>query len=62
MTYYALVDEDMAIARHLSKNTLAVFSDLKMLNKHAWRYQAGNKKYKVVELEFGTIFELGKGI
>lgn len=58
MTLYAIVDEDMKVARHLSKGTMAVFSDLNMLKKHAWRYQWSNKKYKVAELEIEQIYEL----
>ena len=58
MTLYAIVDEDMQVARHLSKGTMAVFSDLNMLKKHAWRYQLSNKKYKIAELEIEQIYEL----
>ena len=58
MTLYALVDEDLKIARHLSKNTLGVFADIKMLKRHAWRYMDKNKKYKVAELEMEQFYEL----
>lgn len=58
MIYYALIDDDMQIARHRSKKNLAVFTDLKMLKRHAWRYGTRQKKYKVVELEFGIIFDI----
>ena len=57
MTLCAIVDEDMKVARHLSKGTMAVFSDLNMLKKHAWRYQWSNKKYKVAELEIEQIYD-----
>ncbi|MDT2844684.1 hypothetical protein [Vagococcus lutrae] len=57
---YAIVDEDLKIARHLSKGKLAVFEDLDKLNKNAWRYMEHSKKYKVAELEFYDFFELDK--
>lgn len=55
---YAIVDEDLKIARHLSKGKLAVFEDLKQLNNNAWRYMSKSKNYKVAELEFDHFFEL----
>ncbi|MBC2104029.1 hypothetical protein [Listeria booriae] len=58
MTLYALVDEDIQIARHRSKGTLAVFVNLDRLKEHAWRYQASDKTYKVAELEIEQIYEL----
>ncbi len=55
---YAIVDEDLKIARHLSKSKLAVFEDLDQLNRNAWRYMSKAKKYKVAELELSKFFEL----
>lgn len=58
MKLYAIVDGDLNVARHRSKNTLAVFTDLKMLKKHAWRYGKGYNKHKVAELEIKQLYEL----
>ncbi|EAF0199546.1 TPA: hypothetical protein H1100_002776 [Listeria monocytogenes] len=51
MEIYAIVDEDLQVAKHRSKGTLAVFKDLEMLKKHAWRYKESGKSYKIAELE-----------
>ncbi|EAE1772509.1 hypothetical protein GM69_05765 [Listeria monocytogenes] len=51
MELYAIVDEDLQVAKHRSKRTLAVFKDLDMLEKHAWKYKEGGKSYKITELE-----------
>ncbi|EAC6057146.1 hypothetical protein Z668_15665, partial [Listeria monocytogenes] len=51
MELYAIVDEDLQVAKHRSKGTLAVFKDLEMLKKHAWRYKESGKLYKIAELE-----------
>lgn len=56
MTLYAIIDEDIQIARHLSKGTMAVFSSLEMLKKHAWRYQSASKKYQIAEFEIECIY------
>lgn len=58
MTLYAIVDEDLKIARHLSKKNLGVFTNPKMLKRHAWRYMESNKKYKVAELEIEQVYKL----
>lgn len=55
---YAIVDEKLNVARH--KGKLGIFTDLKQLNKNAWRYTHADKKYKVAELEFDNFFELDK--
>lgn len=60
MTLYAIVDEDLKVARHLSKSKLAVFEDLDQLNRNAWRYMSKAKKYEVAELEIYNFFELEK--
>lgn len=57
MTLYALIDEDGKVARHLSKGTLSVFSDLKQLKKHSWRYESASKKYKIAELEITQTYD-----
>lgn len=57
MILYAIVDEDVRFARHLSKGTLAVFTDINMLNKHAWRYKSPNKNYKIAEFEIEQMYE-----
>ncbi|ELK9731610.1 hypothetical protein RWB19_003025 [Listeria monocytogenes] len=49
MELYAIVDEDLQVAKHRSKGTLAVFKDLEMLKKHAWRYKESGKSYKIAE-------------
>ena len=59
-TLYAIIDEDIQVARHLSKGTMAVFSDLNMLKKHAWRYQRSNKEYQIAEFEIDNIYEFPK--
>lgn len=58
---FAIVDDDMKVARHLSKGTMAVFTDIKKLRKHAWRYMGSVKEYKIVELEIAVVIEeIGK--
>ncbi len=47
MLYAILVDGKYA--RHKSK--LGVFSDLKQLKKHAWRYVGVDSKYTIAKLE-----------
>lgn len=58
MTLYALVDDELSVARHRRKGTLAVFVNLDRLEEHAWRYQSSGKTYKVAELEIEQIYEL----
>lgn len=60
MTLYAIIDEDMQIAKHRSKGTLGIFKSLDMLNKHAWRYKRPSGKYKIAELEIEQIYEFKK--
>lgn len=57
MTLYAIIDDDIQIAKHLSKGTMGVFKSLDTLEKHAWRYMSGSKKYKIAELEIEEIYE-----
>ncbi|EAC7083375.1 hypothetical protein AF306_07915 [Listeria monocytogenes] len=56
MELYAIVDEDLQVAKHRSNGTLAVFKDLEMLKKHAWRYKESGKSYKITELEMVDFF------
>ncbi|MBC2142873.1 hypothetical protein HCA89_11165 [Listeria innocua] len=56
MELYAIVDDDLQVAKHRSNGTLAVFKDLEMLKKHAWRYKESGKSYKITELEMVDFF------
>lgn len=58
---FAIVNDDMKVARHLSKGRMAVFTDIKKLKKYAWRYMSPAKKYKIVELGIAVVVaEIGK--
>lgn len=57
MKLYAIVDENLIVARHLSKGTAAVFTDLKMLKKHAWRYKSKAETYKIAHFEIEELHE-----
>ncbi|HDI4750898.1 TPA: hypothetical protein PNM99_002392 [Listeria monocytogenes] len=59
MELYAIVDENLKVARHLSKGTAGVFATLPRLNKNAWRYMQHTKTYKVAKFEITDVFELG---
>lgn len=58
MKMYALVDEDLKVARHRSRNKLAIFTDIKLLKRHAWRYTYHKDTYKIAELEIKELHEL----
>lgn len=63
-TLYAIVDEDIQIAHKISGSSskLALFKDLKQLERNAWRYmsKSDEKSYKVAEFEISNIYELNK--
>ncbi|EIA7346415.1 hypothetical protein K7S29_002837 [Listeria monocytogenes] len=64
MELYAIVDEELQVVKHRSKGTLAVFKDIEMLEKQAWRYKESGKVYKIAELEpvnFFSFFEEAEG-
>jgi hypothetical protein len=60
---FVLLDYDGNIARNTSRGSgrLAVFTDVKTLRTHAWRYIGNGKdkrEYSIAELEVSEIFEL----
>lgn len=57
MDLFAIVDEDMRIAKHKSRGHLAIFTTLEMLKKYAYLYQDEDMEYKTVTLEVGLIFD-----
>ncbi|MBM6615611.1 hypothetical protein JTF06_12015 [Desemzia sp. RIT804] len=58
MEIYAIVEDGtLEIARHLSKGTGAMFTDLKMLKQHAWRYKSSDKQYKIARYEVEELYD-----
>lgn len=60
MVLYAIVDEDIQIAKKIGNGKLALFKDLNQLKRNAWRHmsKSSEKIYKVAEFEISNIYEL----